>query len=97
MKCELCAYVVRSGADLHCSQHDISVYPTDFCHFFATRKSTHADRIRAMTDEELAEFLQVPHCNRISDDDCKNKYLANCTACWLDWLRQEAKPCEPQS
>ena len=54
------------------------------------KPQTHADAIRAMDDEDLAEFLQEPHCNRISGDDCKNKYLANCTACLLDWLRQEA-------
>ena len=47
---------------------------------------TRADRVRTMTDEELAEFLaeyrcahKAPHCME-----------ANCAPCWLDWLRQEA-------
>ena len=35
---------------------------------------TNADRIRSMTDEELAEFLEA-HCFQYG---------------WLDWLRQTA-------
>lgn len=54
---------------------------------------TNANKIRSMSDEELAEWLKniryswtcVPrdNGNRCADfeDDCK--------ACWLDWLRQE--------
>ena len=51
---------------------------------------TNADRIRAMTDEELAKAFDYefeacpPDVDRdkwcASDDDCK--------LCWLDWLRQ---------
>ena len=53
---------------------------------------TNYDRLRAMIDEELAEFLTTedmcelicapapPHC----DGQCKQKML--------DWLRQEAQP-----
>lgn len=57
------------------------------------RPLTNADRIRAMTDEELAEFL-----GKVSDGgygmcapghyDCTGK--DSCAPCWLDWLRQEA-------
>ena len=36
---------------------------------------TNADRIRAYTDEELAEFLE-DHCYQYG---------------WLDWLKQEVK------
>lgn len=41
---------------------------------------TNADRIRAMTDEELAKILnggchQGAKCNE------------NCVLCWLEWLR----------
>ena len=36
--------------------------PTGYCYFFKQRKQTNADRIRSMTDEELAEFLQdIPY------------------------------------
>ena len=54
------------------------------------RTATNADRIRSMTDEELAELFWIradcelcpnkePHCS----DDCKKH--------WLDWLKEEAK------
>lgn len=53
---------------------------------------TNADRIRAMTDEEMADWLyeyagSSPNCDRarIAVD---NK---NCADCWLDWLKQEAR------
>jgi len=39
-----------------------------------TKPITNADRIRSMTDEELAEFLEA-HCFQYG---------------WLDWLRQTA-------
>lgn len=56
-------------------------------------KRTHADRIRSMTDEELAEFM----CHAVSPSG-----VINCSSCeaaefcrmghngWLDWLKQEA-------
>lgn len=61
----------------------------------ATPPKSNADKIRAMTDEELAEWLKnirfswtcLPrdNGNRCADfkDDCK--------ACWLNWLEQEAE------
>ena len=59
------------------------------CGMFKQKPMSNADRIRAMTDEELAEFLTTedmcelicspapPHC----DGQCKQKML--------DWLKQE--------
>lgn len=55
------------------------------------KPQTHADRIRAMTDEELAEWIagRYPDCPPgvspapIGCDDV-------CAGCWLEWLRQEA-------
>lgn len=52
---------------------------------------TNADRIRAMSDVELAVFL--------SDDDraCPpkhpncHKYVNNCAGCYLEWLQQPAE------
>lgn len=54
---------------------------------------TNADRIRSMTDEELAEF-----CFRITDDVAsyyggdgyESKYPVASKG-WLDWLKQEAE------
>ena len=48
-----------------------------------TRTKTNADRIREMTDEQLAIFL--------GDVDCCNPNHCEpgmyCEKCWLDWLR----------
>ena len=59
---------------------------------------THADELRAMSDEELAEYLRT-HASLCPDAEedrevCKGaNFIANdtmCRKCWLDWLRQEA-------
>ena len=47
-------------------------------------KQTNADRIRAMTDKELAKII-VCQDNRLGDD-C---FYGNCDECTLDWLKQE--------
>ncbi len=48
---------------------------------------TNADRIRSMTDEELAEYMAYKMCPykfiRCENGSCKN--------CLLDWLKQEVE------
>ena len=47
---------------------------------------TNADRIRAMTDEELAKFAYSFPCPpQITPNQCRH----DCDRCWLDWLKQE--------
>ena len=48
---------------------------------------TNADKIRHMTDEELAMLLQptCPPCDRCHIGD----EIKDCYKCWLDWLKQE--------
>ena len=63
------------------------------CQYY--RGMTNADRIRAMTDEELAElFEMIPHLGNPStytmdgfciDDGLRTKRQ------WLDWLRKKAE------
>lgn len=54
---------------------------------------TNGDRIRSMSDEELAEAM------RTSKDHmchfCRNKYctLEDCRKGYLKWLKQEAEEC----
>ena len=50
---------------------------------------TNADRIRAMSDEELAELLDHELGCPITGD-CE-KMSRDCNACWLDWLQQPGK------
>lgn len=73
-----------------CVQHD----------HWQTTEQTHADRIRAMTDEELAEMHVGVGCppgtdlNELCFDENGEELLCTpprCRECWLNWLRQEAE------
>ena len=50
---------------------------------------TNADRIRGMSDEELASIL-MKQCYKPfgGDNYCRNN---NCFGCWLNWLKQETQ------
>ena len=54
---------------------------------------TNADKLRAMTDEELARlFDDVLKYNVVAEPDadiCCDCHKTDCTPCWLDWLKQE--------
>jgi len=64
------------------------------------KQQTNADRIRAMTDEELAKFIEFVSagCDYMSPDcpahdNCKHVCDQNdaCRKGWLDWLKQEVE------
>lgn len=64
-------------------------YDGDNCRRSRTVEPTNADRIRSMTDEELAELL-------VSTDgdfppNCEDVPVRKLEAYWLDWLRQEVE------
>lgn len=57
--------------------------------------TTHADRIRAMSDEELAKWIdwlfgRCEWCDtdKMATDDCND---VECTSCILEWLKQPAE------
>ena len=60
---------------------------------------TNGDRIRAMTDDELADFLSKSRggCRALTTESyvCDYYYDDNlntdCHKCWLDWLNQEVE------
>ena len=55
-------------------------------------KQTNADRIRAMSDEELEKFFHNFNiCDIRTNDECKMSYCACCEVCMLDWLKQPAE------
>ena len=61
---------------------------------FYNKPTTNADRIRAMSDEELAEFIYRCEMNDIDYaktfcDLCNGQY--ECDKCRLDWLQQPAE------
>lgn len=62
---------------------------SNFTEIFGNKPLTNADRIRAMTDEELAELLRDEQCNACDwqGNDCGDE--AQCKADVLKWLKQE--------
>ena len=64
------------------------------CKITTGKSQTNADRIRAMSDEELAEFIDRCEMNDIDYaktfcDLCNGQY--ECDQCRLDWLKQPAE------
>ena len=51
--------------------------------------NTNADKIRAMSDEELAKVMERMLGCPITGD-CK-KMSEDCNDCWLEWLQQPAE------
>ena len=59
--------------------------PITACSKFKEKSQTNADRIRAMSDEELAEYLDgVCH-------DLWQMFVKDPQKMWLDWLKKEVK------
>ena len=56
---------------------------------------SNADRIRAMTDEELAEFMNCGACpsgkdvSELCHDEDGGSVPDMCNLCWFNWLKQE--------
>ena len=68
------------------------VKPTESCERWKTNKQTNADRIRAMSDAELAAAACntgdcPPNADSIPCKQYENDEL--CRDCWLDWMKQE--------
>ena len=78
VKCRNCVNLCADWCDMKADSPDPDMERE--CHWFA--QMTNADRIRAMTDEELADFMVgvaqnggVPTGGKIMR--------------WIDWLKQE--------
>ena len=78
--------------DCRCKGKDI----TPICLSFKPAKITNADRIRAMSDEELSEFVAQQRFCTLSPIADKlgidiTQMGVKCRDNMLDWLRQEAE------
>lgn len=51
---------------------------------------TNGDRIRAMTDEEIADFIGDYTCPPSYNDSGGCARSESCEDCWLNWLKEEA-------
>lgn len=76
-----------------CARYPCSDNPTKlmkYCPEYEPKPkpTTNADRIRAMSDEELAQFIERSDCP--PHDGICDKDNITCSKCWLDWLQSPA-------
>ena len=79
-----CGAGTPEEAETNCTYFIRGECTASFCEY-RRKKQTNADRIRAMSDEELADVvangvgcvLKAPHCMDV-----------DCTLCILKWLKQ---------
>lgn len=62
------------------------------CSAFVAPPPTNADSIMAMSDEDLAKFIEEACCPPV----CYTKHVyecqkEDCVPCWLAWLKEEVK------
>ena len=85
-KCFNCAHRNDNAWHFRCAECAADDY-----FLWMGKKQTNADKIRQMSDEELAEYL-----NNELDACCGkpcdwNDPSTDCDTCWLDWLKQEVE------
>ena len=90
--CRECKYADWDADGCTCMIDGRSVYnASDYtCDQFRPAKQlTNADRIRQMTDEELAKFMRSCTFCAYLDKGCQHN--GTCTQGFLEWLKQEVK------
>lgn len=95
-------YVDCRECDTECARADGN-YGYTFCSCFTAKKPpmTNADRIRVMSDEELAEFLGKldPHCSDCPASSvcmgCSSTPPRDCAYWFEEWLQQPAEEAAP--
>lgn len=89
-KCQFCKFFDGTGcADgelAHSILSGIFGEDYDLDRLKEQKTQTNADKIRSMTDEELARVMDMV-CP--PDTACNNGQ--QCIKCWIDWLKQPAK------
>ena len=85
-----CKYITKNGRcglkGSYAYRH--GCFGEDMCR--CREPMTNAQRIRAMTDEEMAEFISsIPMC--VGKDEDLNCEIDVCKECFLKWLQQPAE------
>ena len=82
---KLCGHCRNRGKNSRCNLYtEISNY-AEKCKDFKPKKQTNADRIRSMSDEELAEWLTS------ITDDAQSDAESKCDYQWSEWLQSEVE------
>lgn len=100
-----CCSLAGTAACLTCTENpDAETPPTVRTHTVAatdtillTGQKTHANRIRAMSDEELAEWFDRHASEPLwcTPPDCPEH--EECVKCILDWLKSPVEPGEVEN
>ena len=100
-KCHKAGYVYYLGNSKYvavCTNCNYYMTKEDFPLWKASKTKTNADRIRTMTDEELAEWICVHYRKTAWCSDFDEESIASgkcnptrCKVCVIDWLRKEVK------
>ena len=85
-----CKYITKNGRcglkGSYAYRH--GCFGEDMCR--CREPMTNAQRIRAMSDEEMAEFISsIPMC--VGKDEDLNCEIDVCKECFLKWLQQPAE------
>ncbi len=82
---------IHGGDDFYDHQRRTAIdYAVNFLD--EQKPMTNADRIRAMSDEELEQFINHFNiCDIRTNEECKMSYCACCEVCVMDWLQQPAE------
>lgn len=86
MICSDCDYVGRPTYDYPCSWCDMTA-GSQFCMYEHKEKPTNADKIRAMNDDELSEFLWQFDIEEVARED--NYWLTRRKL--IKWLKQHVE------
>lgn len=78
----------------HYQQEQWGLHSTNKSENVVIKQQTNADRIRSMTDEELAVFLynvwkEQDTFSKEVCESCGDTDIGCQPNCWLDWLKQE--------
>ena len=88
--CETCDYANRPPYKSPCSECDKTM-GSPFCCYEHEEKPTNADRIRAMSDDELAEWLFEFDCEAVAIGLLQMEQGLMTKEERLEWLQQSAE------
>jgi len=85
-------YICDSCEKYPCDDTEIKLMK--YCPVYSPKPKpqTNADRIRTMTDEELAKMLDHSCPTDMEpDESCFYSDDVKCVECWFNWLKQECE------
>lgn len=86
--------VGENGYNIGYSSYDLKIvleFIDEYFEIVENDKQTNADRIRNMSDEELAESMPCPYMKDPYDECIHGWHDYDCNKCKLEWLQSEVE------